>query len=184
VFRTNAMLVAAGLAASFCVADAGWAHAPAQLMLQVIRDQPLPLPGDANRREDAATAVQFLSPEQVTVPARRAAQIDLHFRVANGLHINSHAPLEKSLIPARLAVVEVQGLNVTAVDFPPGTEYALQFSPREKLSVYTGEFVLHAHVTAQPGEHLLAGALRYQACDSNSCMPPHSIPVSVTVVAQ
>jgi hypothetical protein len=75
VFRC-AMLVFAGLAA--------W--------LQVMKDQPLPLPAD--------TAVQFLYPAQVTVPARHATQIDLHFRVANGLHINSHAPTEKSLIPA------------------------------------------------------------------------------------
>jgi Disulphide bond corrector protein DsbC len=170
VVRSSAMLIA-GL---ICVAACG----------QVMKDQPLPLPGDANRGADAPAAVEFLFPEKVNIPARHAAQIDLHFRVANGLHINSHAPLDKFLIPARLAVVEAQGLNVTAVDFPPGTEYALQFSPKEKLSVYTGEFVLHAHLTAQPGEHLLAGALRYQACDSNSCMPPHSIPVSVTVLAQ
>ena len=144
--------------------------------LQVIKDPPLPL--------DAPAAVQFLYPAQVNVPARRATQIDLHFRVANGLHINSHAPLEKTLIPARLAVVEAPGLNVSAVDFPPGTDYAFQFSPRQKLSVYTGEFVLHAHLTAQPGEHVLEGGLHYQACDANSCMPPHTIPVTVTVVAQ
>jgi hypothetical protein len=146
------------------------------LLLQVIKDPPLPLAQPA--------AVEFLYPAQVSVPARRATQIDLHFRVANGLHINSHQPSEKSLIPTRLAVVEAPGLNVTAVDFPPGSEYAFQFSPRDKLSVYTGEFVLHAHLTAQPGEHVLEGGLRYQACDANSCMPPHTIPVSVTVVGQ
>ena len=149
---------------------------------QVIKDQPLPLPDGANQRADAA--VQFLSPDKINIPARRAAQIDLHFRVADGLHINSHAPTDKTLIPTRLAVVEVQGLNVTAVDFPPGTQYAPQFAPREKLSVYAGEFVLHAHLTAQPGEHLLEGGLRYQACDANACLPPRTIPVSVTVVAQ
>jgi Disulphide bond corrector protein DsbC len=149
---------------------------------QVIKDQPLPLPDGANQRADAA--VQFLSPDKINIPARRAAQIDLHFRVADGLHINSHAPTDKTLIPTRLAVVEVQGLNVTAVDFPPGTQYAPQFAPREKLSVYSGEFILHAHLTAQPGEHLLEGGLRYQACDANACLPPHTIPVSVTVVAQ
>jgi hypothetical protein len=149
---------------------------------QVIKDQPLPLPDGANQRADAA--VQFLSPDMINIPARRAAQIDLHFRVADGLHINSHAPTDKTLIPTRLAVVEVQGLNVTAVDFPPGTQYAPQFAPREKLSVYAGEFVLHAHLTAQPGEHLLEGGLRYQACDANACLPPRTIPVSVTVVAQ
>jgi hypothetical protein len=149
---------------------------------QVIKDQPLPLPDGANQRAD--TAVQFLYPDKINIPARRAAQIDLHFRVADGLHINSHAPTDKSLIPTRLAVVEVQGLNVTAVDFPAGTQYAPQFAPREKLSVYSGEFVLHAHLTAQPGEHLLEGGLRYQACDANSCLPPRTIPVSITVVAQ
>ena len=149
---------------------------------QVIKDQPLPLPDGANQRADAA--VQFLFPDKINIPARRAAQIDLHFRVADGLHINSHAPTDKTLIPTRLAVVEVQGLNVTAVDFPAGTQYAPQFAPREKLSVYAGEFVLHAHLTAQPGEHLLEGGLRYQACDANACLPPRTIPVSVTVVAQ
>jgi hypothetical protein len=149
---------------------------------QVIKDQPLPLPDGANQRADAA--VQFLSPDKINIPARRAAQIDLHFRVADGLHINSHAPTDKTLIPTRLAVVEVQGLNVTAVDFPAGTQYAPQFAPREKLSVYAGEFILHAHLTAQPGEHLLEGGLRYQACDANACLPPHTIPVSITVVAQ
>jgi Disulphide bond corrector protein DsbC len=168
VLRLTAILVA-GLV---CFGAAG----------QVIKDRPLPLPGGAEHSGDAA--VEFLSPEKVNVPARHGAQIDLHFRVADGLHINSHAPTDKSLIPARLAVVEVQGLNVTAVDFPPGTEYAPQFAPREKLSVYTGEFILHTHLTAQPGEHVLAGALRYQACDANACRPPNSIPVSVSVVAQ
>jgi hypothetical protein len=151
---------------------------------QVIKEQPLPLPGGANQRGNGVAAVEFLYPEKVNVPAKRAAQVDLHFRVADGLHINSHAPTDKTLIPARLAVVEVEGLNVTAVDFPPGTEYAPQFAPREKLSVYSGEFILHAHLTAQPGEHALAGALRYQACDANSCRPPNSIPVSISIIAQ
>ena len=143
--------------------------------LQVFKDPPLPM--------SEPTAVQFLSPANIDVPARRSTEVDLHFRVADGLHINSHEPSEKSLIPARLAVVEVPGVNVTAVDFPPGTGYALRFS-KEKLSVYTGEFVLRAHLTAQPGEHVLQAGLHYQACDNNSCMPPHTIPVSVTVVGK
>jgi Disulphide bond corrector protein DsbC len=146
------------------------------LWLQALKDQPLPLP--------ARDAVQFVSPAQVTIPVHRAATIDLHFQVANGFHINSHNPPEKYLIPAKLAVVEPPGLHVTAVDFPPGSEYALQVAPQEKLSVYTGEFVLRAHVTAQKGEHVLQGGLHYQACDANSCLPPHTIPLSINVVAQ
>src|ERR1700761_8330989 len=79
---------------------------------QLIKDEPLPI--------GSSDAVEFLSPAQVTVTARRSAVVDLHFRIADGLHINSHAPSDKTLIPTRLAVVEAPELNVTAVDFPPG----------------------------------------------------------------
>ena len=151
---------------------------------QVMRNQPLPMPEGTALPADPKAAVRFLDPQQVTVPARKSTEIVLHFKVADGLHINSHKPREESLIPARLAIVEEPGLNVTAVEFPPGTDYALQLAPQEKLSVYTGDFVLHAHVTAQPGGHLLNGGLRYQACDSNACMPPHTIPVAISVIAQ
>ena len=76
------------------------------------------------------------------------------------------------------------GLDTTAVDFPPGTDASFPFAPNEKLSVYAGDVVLRAHLTATPGDHLLQGALRYQACDANACMPPRKIPVAVSVLAK
>lgn len=132
----------------------------------------------------ANTAVTFLFPEQVSIPAQKTTEVDLHFRVADGLHINSHKPREKSLIPTNLAVVEQDGLKVSAVDFPLGTDYAFAFNPSEKLSVYTGEFTLRAHLNAPAGEHLMQAALRYQACDSKSCYPPKTIPVAVDIIAR
>jgi hypothetical protein len=138
----------------------------------------------SNAQPKTTQQVQFLLPEQVTVPARRPSTIEMHFRVNNGLHINSHTPQEKSLIPTQLMVEEPAGLKIEAVDFPPGTDYSPAFSPSDKLSVYTGEFVLRAHVVAQAGEHLLQGTLRYQACDANSCYPPKKAPVAVNVVGK
>jgi len=132
----------------------------------------------------AKSMVTFLFPEQVTIPAGKLAAVDLHFRVADGLHINSHTPREKSLIPTNLAVVEQDGFKVSAVDFPPGADYSFAFDPTQKLSVYTGDFVLRAHLTAPSGEHLLQGVLRYQACNSNSCFPPKTIPVAVDVIGK
>lgn len=185
------LLAAAALAAlaagSSLMAHAApsFAGAPAAQSPAGIRDLPLPLPGGAaapGAQEDAA--VQFLSPAEITVPSRRSTEVDLSFRVAKGLHINSHAPREKYLVPARLAVLEGGGLNVTRVDFPPGVDYALALAPQEKLSVYTGDFILRAHLTATPGEHMLQAELRYQACDRNSCMPPSSLPVTVRVIAK
>jgi hypothetical protein len=131
-----------------------------------------------------APAVRYEYPEQVSIAAAKPAVIELHFRVRDGLHINSHVPLEKSLIRTELIAIEPPGVKISAVDFPDGVPYALTSMPNEKLSVYTGEVVLRAHVTAQAGEHLLEAALRYQACDSNSCYPPKKLPVAVDIIAK
>ncbi len=129
-------------------------------------------------------AVRYEYPEQVTVAADKPATIELHFRVRDGLHINSHTPLEKSLIRTDLMVVEPPGVKVAAVDFPNGSAYAIKSLPNDKLSVYTGEVVLRAHLTAARGEHLVQAALRYQACDTDSCYPPKSAPVALDIVAK
>ena len=134
--------------------------------------------------KQAKSMVAFLFPEQISIPAQKSTAVDLHFRVSDGLHINSHTPREKTLIPTNLAVVEQDGLKVSVVDFPPGTDYSFAFEPSEKLSVYTGDFTLRAHITVSSGEHLMQGALRYQACDSKSCYPPKTIPVTVDVIAK
>lgn len=128
--------------------------------------------------------VSYLFPEQISLPAGKSTSVDLHFRVADGLHINSHTPREKSLIPTSLAVAETSALKVTAVDFPEGVDYAFAFEPSNKLSVYTGDFTLKAHLTAPSGNYMLQGLLRYQACDSRSCYPPKTIPVAVNVIAK
>ncbi|HYK35983.1 protein-disulfide reductase DsbD domain-containing protein [Alloacidobacterium sp.] len=128
--------------------------------------------------------VRFLYPEQVTLPAGKPSIVELHFRVNDGLHINSHTPREKSLIPTQLMVEEPTGVNVASIDFPAGADYSPAFSPSDKLSVYTGEFILRAHVTAQRGDHLVQAALRYQACDAHSCYPPKTAPVAVSVIAR
>jgi hypothetical protein len=137
----------------------------------------------AQQSKPSAAMVAYLFPEQISLPAGKSTAVDLHFRVADGLHINSHTPREKSLIPTNFAAVEQGALKVTAVDFPAGSDYAFAFEPNEKLSVYTGEFTLRAHLTAPAGNYMLQGALRYQACDSRSCYPPKTIPVAVNVSA-
>lgn len=142
------------------------------------------MPWQSDGDDDQHQSVRFLYPEQITVAAKKDNDVELHFKINNGMHINSHAPREKSLIPTQLMVIEPPGLKIGPVDFPPGTDYALAAMPNDRLSVYTGEFVVHAHINAQPGEHLLQGVLRYQACDTNSCYPPRKAPVAVDVIAR
>ena len=132
-----------------------------------------------------ADPVVFTGPAQVSLVRGKPEVIELRFRIRDGLHINSHAPRDKSLIRTELIVAEPAGLDVQAVDFPPGAEYASRAFPNEKLSVYTGEVVLRARVTATvAGQHPLAGALRYQACDADTCFPPKRAEMTVEVMAQ
>jgi len=143
------------------------------------------LPWQSNDSQNGTKQwVKFLYPEQILVPANQDAVVDLHFAVNPGLHINSHTPHEKSFIPTQLIVAEPPGLTVKQVDFPPGTDFTLAADPGEKLSVYTGEFILRAHIKAQSGEHLIQAQLRYQACDATSCYPPRKAPVAVDVIAR
>jgi len=146
--------------------------------------QKLPWQTDSGQPAPNAQLVHFLYPQQVTVAAGKAATIELHFRVEQGLHINSHTPPAKSLIRTELRVVEPGGVTVSAVDFPPGASYAFPAFPSEKLSVYSGEFVLKMHLTAQRGNHLLQAALRYQACDMSTCFPPRNAPVPIDIIGQ
>lgn len=128
--------------------------------------------------------VHFLYPQQVTFPAGKPETIDLHFRIVSGLHINSHTPRQKGLIATNLAEVESAGVKITGVDFPAGSEFAFPADPATKLSIYSGEFVLKMHIVAQAGNHLLQGALRYQACDNSTCFPPRTVAVPIDVIAK
>lgn len=131
-----------------------------------------------------ANSVQFLAPVEVEVPANTSSTVELHFRVADGLHINSHVPHGASLIPTQVMVAENSGLITQNIDFPAGVDTSFPFAPTEKLSVYTGEFVLKAHITASGGKHSWQGILRYQACDKEACMPPRKLPVAFDVIAR
>jgi len=143
-----------------------------------------PLVDAKPRNEKVKPAVAYLFPEQVTVVAGKATAVDLHFKVADGLHINSHTPKEEELIPTTLVLPESSGVRLAGATFPTGTDYAFAVNPKEKLSVYTGEFTVHAELVAKHGEHLVEATLHYQACNNEQCMPPHSIPVAIDIIAK
>jgi len=129
-------------------------------------------------------AVTYLFPEQISIPAGKPAPVDLHFKVAAGLHVNSHTPHLEELIPTTLKFPENAGVQLSKADFPPGTDFAFALDPKEKLSVYTGEFIVRTELIAAKGEHLVQATLHYQACNNDTCMPPHSIPVAIDVIGK
>jgi hypothetical protein len=129
-------------------------------------------------------SVQYLYPEQLTIPAGKSTAVALHFRVASGLHINSHAPKDQFLIPTALTIPAESGVKLESASYPQGTDFTLPSDPQAKLSVYTGEFAVQTRITAAPGDHLVQAKLRYQACDQQQCMPPKTATVAIDVVGK
>lgn len=139
---------------------------------------------DPGRSVLKGAAVEFLFPEQVTLAAGKASDVELHFRVAPGLHINSHAPKDEFLIPTTFSIPEGGDVRLEVANYPAGSDFTLPLDPNTKLSVYTGEFTIHARMVAAAGNHLVEAKLHFQACDKNACMPPKTIPVAIDVIGK
>lgn len=136
----------------------------------------------ANRA--AEPSVVYLYPGQANVAAGRSASLELHFRVAPGLHINSHRPLDKFLIPATLTFPEGSGVRLVEAVYPSGSPYTSPLDGHTRLDVYSGDFVVQAKIVASPGAHLVEAVLRYQACDNSQCQPPRKAVAAIDVVGK
>ena len=168
----------------------GWWSAVLALMLVAGQQNPFAsfLDQSANRKDAKPNeAVRYQYPAQVGVVAGKPTPVELHFEVKSGLHINSHTPKTKDLIATSLTVPGNAGVQWKEIQFPTGKDFVLPVAGApgggDHLSVYTGEFVVRGMVTATSGQHLVQASLRYQACDNRACMPPHTIPVVLSVIA-
>src|ERR1700675_1188207 len=123
----------------------------------------VPAADQPSRTGAKVEAVQYLYPEQVTVPAGKASQVALHFRIKQGLHINSHQPKDEFLIPTVFSIPDSSGVRLEAADYPPGVDFVLPVDPGTKLVVYTGEFTIQTRIVAQAGDDLVGGKVHYQA---------------------
>ena len=138
----------------------------------------------ASRSVLKGAAVEYMFPEQVTVTAGKASGVELHFRIAEGLHINSHTPKDEYLIPTTFSIPGGQGARLDGVTYPVGTDFVLPSDPQNKLSVYTGEFAIQTRIVAEPGNHLVEAKLHFQSCNDTQCMPPKTIPVAIDVIGK
>lgn len=121
-------------------------------------------------------------PMGIVVKKGATLEVKLNATLNEGFHLNSHTPTQDYLIPLTLAWTGP--LDVAEVVYPkPQLEkYSFEDKP---LSVLTGQFPLitkfKAPATAVPGPVTLTGKVKYQACNNNSCFPPKTVPVSLTV---
>jgi DsbC/DsbD-like thiol-disulfide interchange protein len=122
--------------------------------------------------------------EQQSVTAGKRSVLELHFRVLDGFHVNSHTPKSELLIPTKITLQPATGVKLETTEYPAGTSYTLAADPSEKLDVYTGAFTVRLPVVAESGGHTVEGLLHYQACDQAACYPPKNLPVHVVFTAK
>jgi DsbC/DsbD-like thiol-disulfide interchange protein len=121
----------------------------------------------------------------VTIQGAKPAVAQVRFRVRDGFHVNSNKPNSDLLIPTEIVLTAIPEVRAGKPEYPAGHDFALTFSPNEKLSVYSGDVTVPIPVTAnkpmRPGSYVLKGELKYQACDDRSCFPPKSILLEIPV---
>ncbi len=98
----------------------------------------------------------------------------------SGLHVNSNEPLEDFLIPTVLTLEPPDGVSLEGLAWP--TPIMLEQQGAEKpLAVFEEEFVIGAAFALAddlaPGEYIVPGRLRYQACDERMCYIPTTAPL-------
>jgi thiol:disulfide interchange protein DsbD len=127
--------------------------------------------------------LSIVPPEKLTAKAGSTAQARLTVHIQPGYHANSNTPSDEYLIPMRLTW-PTGPLETAEVIYPKPEMEKYSFSDKP-LSVYTGGFELVTRFkvppAAAPGQLVLAGKLRYQACNDRMCLAPKTIEVSLPV---
>jgi len=106
-------------------------------------------------------------------------------RFDEGWHSQSHTPTLKTLVPTVLTVTSAGGISFGRVVYPPDSLEKFEFSD-EPLATYKGTvyFGLTGAIpkSLTPGKYIAHAALRIQACDDKSCLPPSTVEIDVPII--
>jgi hypothetical protein len=147
------------------------------LLLSCLLLAPLATTQVPNAKDVVAPAV-FVSLE----PAARgkAFQIAVVMKIREGFHVNAREKSAEYLIATDLKAELPAGFQAGEVTYPKGTLQKFTFSPTP-LNVYQGAITLRMPVTALAtaplGELQIPLKLRYQACSTEVCLPPVTLPL-------
>lgn len=130
-----------------------------------------------------------LSVDAPTVTGKRSQTVtaDITLQLRPGYHVNSNTPADPYLIPLKFTWTETPNLQPIDVVFPKPRLEKYEFS-EQPLSVFTGDFKVQARFKVLPnapvGQSIVAGKLRYQACNDKMCLPPRTIDVRIPFTVQ
>ena len=119
-------------------------------------------------------------------PAGRGGsfQIAVVMKIRAGFHVNAREKSEEYLIATDLKTQLPSGFTSGDVVYPKGKLETFTFS-KKPLNVYQGTVILrlpvNALANAPVGEQHIPLKLRYQACSTELCLPPTTLPLEATI---
>jgi uncharacterized protein len=129
------------------------------------------------------------SPDIVTIQvidsivySGKSNKVEIEVNVKDGYHIQANEVNDESLIPTTLEITSNEYLITRKQEFPRSKKFKLEGTDRF-LNVYDGKFLIKLFIdppkTAAESKYFLEARLRYQACDSKSCLFPRTINFSI-----
>jgi len=121
-------------------------------------------------------------------PVARGKEMEIAvvMKIRDGYHVNARETTFDYLIPTDLKAVELPaGFKAGEVSYPKGTLHKFNFTKDKPLNVYTDTVVLRLPITVEAtaalGERHIALKLHYQACSTDVCLPPVTLPVDAVI---
>lgn len=113
-------------------------------------------------------------------------QIAVLMKIREGYHVNARETTFDYLIPTDLKAVDLPaGFKAGEVSYPKGSLHKFNFTKDKPLNVYTDTVVLRLPIivgtSAALGEQHIALKLHYQACSTDVCLPPVTLPVDAVI---
>jgi hypothetical protein len=127
----------------------------------------------------------IVHPPDPLVVKRGATTVEkLELSVLPGFHVNSDKPKDEFLIPLKLTWT-AGPLEDQGVTYPKPEEIKVG---NQMVTVYTGKFELETKfqvpANAPKGNAVMAGKLRYQACNNEMCFRPSTADIQLPVTIQ
>jgi hypothetical protein len=120
-------------------------------------------------------------------PVARGKQMEIAvvMKIRDGYHVNARETTFDYLIPTDLKAEAAAGFKTGTVSYPKGTLHKFNFTKDKPLNVYTDTVILRLAVTVEGnaplGEQHIALKLHYQACSTDVCLPPVTLPLDAVV---
>lgn len=111
--------------------------------------------------------------------------LDVFAHIERGWHINGHEPNQPFLIPTELTLELPTGVTYEPIGYPPPDRRKFAFAGDEELLVYEGKLGMATAIRTSAGFQgaslRIEAALRYQACNDTTCLPPTTARATIDV---